>query len=89
MAPPTATMTETATNGNSQNDGHNDGHTNGDSHKVPRTQAPLEPGLPKDKAKVQMQNFPGPPTFTDKYEERHYLKGRLAAAFRNLWQIWI
>lgn len=26
--------------------------------------------------------FPGPPTFTDKYEERKYLKGRLALAFR-------
>ena len=29
-----------------------------------------------------MAKFPGPPTFTDKYEEREYLKGRLAAAFR-------
>ena len=29
-----------------------------------------------------MPKFPGPPTFTDKYEEREYLKGRLAAAFR-------
>lgn len=26
--------------------------------------------------------FPKPPTFDDKYEERKYLKGRLAAAFR-------
>lgn len=26
--------------------------------------------------------FPQPPKFTDKYEERAYLKGRLAAAFR-------
>lgn len=29
-----------------------------------------------------MAKFPGPPKFTDKYEEREYLKGRLAAAFR-------
>ena len=29
-----------------------------------------------------MAKFPGPPSFTDKYEEREYLKGRLAAAFR-------
>ena len=29
-----------------------------------------------------MPKFPGPPEFTDKYAERDYLKGRLAAAFR-------
>ena len=29
-----------------------------------------------------MAKVPGPPTFTDKFEEREYLKGRLAAAFR-------
>ncbi|KAJ9224185.1 hypothetical protein DTO169C6_3545 [Paecilomyces variotii] len=33
------------------------------------------------KAKVKMV-FPSPPVFEDKYEEREYLKGRLAAAFR-------
>ena len=44
--------------------------------------APLEPGLTSAQAKVQMPNFPGPPTFTSKYEERDYLKGRLACAFR-------
>lgn len=27
-------------------------------------------------------SFPKPPTFEDKYKEREYLKGRLAAAFR-------
>lgn len=32
--------------------------------------------------KANMQNFPSPPKFTDKYEEREYLKGRLALAFR-------
>ena len=35
-----------------------------------------------NEAKVQMPKFPGPPSFDDKYEEREYLKGRLAAAFR-------
>lgn len=32
-------------------------------------------------AKVKMQ-FPKPPVFEDKLQEREYLKGRLAAAFR-------
>lgn len=31
---------------------------------------------------LQFSKFPGPPKFTDKYEERAYLKGRLALAFR-------
>lgn len=34
-----------------------------------------------EKATVKMQ-LPSVPTFTDKMEEREYLKGRLAAAFR-------
>jgi len=66
MAPPSATTTET--------------HTNGDYK--PSNIAPHEPGLSETKAKVQMPKFPGPPKFDDKYEEREYLKGRLAAAFR-------
>lgn len=44
--------------------------------------ATLEPGLSEEKAKVQMPKFPTPPKFQDKHEERAYLKGRLAAAFR-------
>lgn len=44
--------------------------------------ASLEPGLSQQHAKTQMLHFPSAPTFTDKYEEREYLKGRLAAAFR-------
>lgn len=32
-------------------------------------------------AKVKM-NFPRPPVFSDTHQEREYLKGRLAAAFR-------
>lgn len=31
---------------------------------------------------IPVSTFPKPPVFTDKYEERKYLKGRLAAAFR-------
>lgn len=65
MAPPSATTTESKTNGS-----------------YPSTKAPLEPGLSESQARGQMANFPGPPTFTDKHEEREYLKGRLAAAFR-------
>ena len=68
MAPPSATMTET------------ENITNGSSH--PSAKAPLEIGLNEAQAKVQMPKFPGPPEFTDKYEEREYLKGRLANAFR-------
>ncbi|KAF2725765.1 arad-like aldolase/epimerase [Polychaeton citri CBS 116435] len=45
-------------------------------------QAPLEPGIKKSIAQGKMAEFPSPPKFEDKYEEREYLKGRLAAAFR-------
>ena len=55
---------------------------NGTNGSLPSTVAPLEPGLSEAAARGQMAKFPGPPTFTDKYEEREYLKGRLAAAFR-------
>lgn len=54
--------------------------TNGNS--VPSAECPLEPGLSEQQAKVQMPKFPQPRKFTDKYQERDYLKGRLAAAFR-------
>ena len=66
MSPPSATATEAYTNGNTK----------------PSAVAPHEPGLSETQAKVQMPRFPGPPEFQDKYEERDYLKGRLAAAFR-------
>lgn len=52
------------------------------SEDIPSTSVPLEPGISEKKAKEQMIKFPLPPTFEDKYEERKYLKGRLAAAFR-------
>lgn len=54
--------------------------TNG--HAQPSAKAMHEPGLSESQAQVQMPKFPGPPKFSDKYEERDYLKGRLAAAFR-------
>ncbi|KAL8800317.1 MAG: hypothetical protein Q9182_005280 [Xanthomendoza sp. 2 TL-2023] len=66
MAPPSATSPELASN----------------EDTTPSAIAPHEPGISKSKAKVQMPKFPGPHAFTDKYAERDYLKGRLAAAFR-------
>jgi len=41
-----------------------------------------EPGAPESKVKIERLNFPKPPKFDDPYEEREYLKGRLAGAFR-------
>lgn len=49
---------------------------------TPSAEATHEPGISVAKAKVQMPRLPEPPKFDDKYEERDYLKGRLAAAFR-------
>lgn len=69
MAPPHANYDDNDTNG----------ATNGDDKLG---NAPLEPGLSKEKARGEMIAFPSPPTFDDKYKERAYLKGRLAAAFR-------
>lgn len=53
-----------------------------DGNDVPVGEAPLEPGVKKNIAQGKMISFPGPPKFEDKVEEREYLKGRLAAAFR-------
>lgn len=41
-----------------------------------------EPELSEFSDTLQFSKFPGPPKFIDKYEERVYLKGRLALAFR-------
>jgi ribulose-5-phosphate 4-epimerase/fuculose-1-phosphate aldolase len=41
-----------------------------------------QPSAAQHGAKVHVQKYPSPPRFTDKYEEREYLKGRLALAFR-------
>lgn len=56
--------------------------TNGVAHPVNEGEAPHEPGVKKTIAEGNMVRFPRPPTFEDKYKEREYLKGRLAAAFR-------
>ncbi|KAL8818223.1 MAG: hypothetical protein Q9223_003090 [Gallowayella weberi] len=66
MAPPSAISPERASNGDT----------------IPSAIATHEPGISESRAKVQMPKFPEPPKFTDKYAERDYLKGRLAAAFR-------
>ena len=73
MAPPSATTTETTTT-----------PSNGFDHgsAQPADTAPNEPKISAKFANAQMIKFPSPPKFTDKYEERAYLKGRLALAFR-------
>lgn len=48
----------------------------------PAESVPLEPGIDKISGMEQKIKFPRPPTFQDPLEERDYLKGRLAAAFR-------
>ena len=50
--------------------------TNGTSH------TPHEPGVKDSTAVKEMPAFPKPPQFDNKFKEREYLKGRLAAAFR-------
>lgn len=54
--------------------------TNGEEKPINNGEVPHEPGVKKDRGEVIQ--FPKPPTFEDKYKERDYLKGRLAAAFR-------
>jgi len=76
MAPPTATYTETDPYSHTPSKGPDT------ADAQPEGTAPNEPGLSQGAAKVQLQKFPSPPRFTDKYEEREYLKGRLALAFR-------
>ncbi len=52
---------------------------NGKNEK-PEGPVPLEPGLKM--SETLKSQVPKPPKFDDPYEERAYLKGRLAAAFR-------
>ena len=83
MAPPTATetyiQTETKSNGlpGTKQSGP-------DSGGQPNGEVTHEPGLngTGSQKNAMMQKFPAPPKFADKYEEREYLKGRLALAFR-------
>lgn len=60
------------------------GPSNGYDHAAaqPADTAPNDLKLSGKFANAQMQKFPSPPRFEDKYEERKYLKGCLALAFR-------
>lgn len=70
----TETTTEIATKTTIPSDGYN--HTS--AHPTSTNEQ-----YPSSKhADAQPQKFPSPPKFDDKYEEREYLKGRLALAFR-------
>lgn len=80
MAPPSATSSEYNGQNSAQAPKTPQKDHNGDP--LPSVTAPLEPGIGKKEAAVKQIFFPSPPTFDDKYEERTYLKGRLAAAFR-------
>ncbi|PYH97617.1 class II aldolase/adducin domain protein [Aspergillus ellipticus CBS 707.79] len=68
MAPPTSTETSTATTATTTT--------------LQTRQSTQEIGASSAKVKQPSSNFPRPPIFEDKYKEREYLKGRLAAAFR-------
>lgn len=72
-------MAPHATEGNPFVGFSSDGPTN---EPVNNGEAPLEPGVHKSVAEDKQMYFPRPPKFEDKYKERDYLKGRLAAAFR-------
>lgn len=76
MAPPTATILEQSETQSTPSNGFNA------PDSQPSDAATHEPGLDQHGVKAQMQKFPAPPKFADKYEEREYLKGRLALAFR-------
>ncbi|RAL10151.1 class II aldolase/adducin family protein [Aspergillus homomorphus CBS 101889] len=67
MAPPTSTETST---------------TNTSQVTLETRQSTQEGGMEGATVKNEMSQFPKPPVFDDKYKEREYLKGRLAAAFR-------
>lgn len=56
--------------------------SNGQAEPVNKGEAPQEPGIKEDTARGKQMEFPRPPKFEDKYEEREYQKGKLAAAFR-------
>jgi len=75
MAPPTATTTEYDVEQTKPSNGYDK------PDSQPEGTATHEPAM-QGGVKATMQKFPAPPKFTDKYEEREYLKGRLALAFR-------
>ncbi|TVY25254.1 Meiotically up-regulated protein [Lachnellula hyalina] len=71
MAPPSATYEVVDTGTSVPTNGHEKAAT-----------VPLEPGLTEKQGETVGLNIQTAPTFTDKYEERAYQKGRLALAFR-------
>jgi len=52
------------------------------AEEKPSDSTPLEPGLSVIEGMEQKLKFPQPPKFDNPYDEREYLKGRLAAGFR-------
>lgn len=74
--PPSATTTEYAVSETTPSNGYDK------PDSQPADTATHETGPTQHGARAAMQKFPAPPKFTDKYEEREYLKGRLALAFR-------
>ncbi len=40
------------------------------------------PAVFTSKGTMETSDWPRPPNFSNRYDERHYLKGRLALAFR-------
>lgn len=74
MPPPSATYSFTETE---PSNGYNKPDSQPEGTATHETGPTMQRGV-----KANMQSFPSPPKFTDKYEEREYLKGRLALAFR-------
>jgi hypothetical protein len=57
-------------------------HARGHAHRAGSTSQQPKQASGKEMPEIFAPGFPMPPTFEDKLEEREYLKGRLAAAFR-------
>ena len=57
-------------------------HARGHAHRAGSTSQQPKQASGKEMPEIFAPGFPMPPTFDDKLEEREYLKGRLAAAFR-------
>lgn len=59
-----------------------DNHTNGNGHANGHGTSNGTDPAAIGNITMDLSKFPRPPKFDDKAEEREYLKGRLAAAFR-------
>lgn len=62
--------------------GHGYGGTNTVNFSQMEATDPNAKGVKQNGVEVQLQKIPTPPVFSDMYEKREYLKGRLALAFR-------